>query len=261
MSKNNDENFSNDTNYRNTPKRVRKIKKRKKNKMKEMKLMRKSRDDYELLDNPTEMEQLSLFARDKDKKEYSDSSNSENDGEDHFCLEPKSAMSSSYYFKRTTDFNRSAKTNSKNRKSSIKEDEAKVVGGSLNKTQPKRKVSKTSSSDNSDNFERDEEDSGAYTTSASKHHTSQFSSSENTLIGAQDKHYKISNFNEIIKEEREESSPLPQRVDQRKDSLTADLDILYRCSQNLNLSKISSGVDQVSKLHYENFDSKPNLDE
>lgn len=123
---------------------------------------------------------------------------------------------------------------------------------------PKRKVSKTSSSDCSDKFKRDEEDSGANTTSASKQPNYQFSSSENTLISNQDKSYK-SSFNKAIKEEREEFSPLPVRPDLRKDSLAVDLDILYQCS--LNLNKINSVSEHANHINSEKFEAKPDNDE
>ena len=89
---------------------------------------KKSKDDYELLEDSPEMTQLSLFARNKDRKDCTDSSASEDDCNDNFLLEPKSALiRGSYYYEKTKDFSRSAKVSNKNRKSSYaQEDEAKV---------------------------------------------------------------------------------------------------------------------------------------
>lgn len=105
---------------------------------------------------------------------------------------------------------------------------------SLSDSQNKRKISRTSSSDDesSNEFEREDDDSGVVTTSASKRQSSHMSSSDNIVSSNLEKQNKVSNFGDIIKEEtedREESSPLPQRPNEkRKNSTFNDLDIFYQ---------------------------------
>lgn len=69
------------------------------------------------------------------------------------------------------------------------------------------------------------------------------SASEGTTYGndSSQKHYKVSPFNTVIKEEEgEESSPQMPRRDKRKDSLANNLDILLMCLPNMVGTKSGS---------------------
>lgn len=243
---------SNHTSDKNTPKRQKgkKLKKKKRcNKMKEVKLGFGWKDDNDLVENPKPMQQLSLFAWAKyEKVDYNESISSEDDSDykqDTF-QKPSLTSALSFTFPRKNDLSKSAKVPSKMRNSSprVNKNSQESDDAPFDESKSKRKVSKTTSSndESSGDFERDDEDSGMITTSASKRHSSHISSSDNIVTVVHTNQNKVSNFGEVIKEEtedKEESSPFPRRFrEDRKNSLGVELDILYQWT--VNLHKVNS---------------------
>jgi len=195
-----------------------------------------------------------LFARAENKHDqelYSDSSDDEDDG---YRIAPNSASCLSYKFPAKEILTNSAKVYTRKRKSSpsLKERGHQSAENPLNGIAQNRKVSRTSSSNHSSNgdFERDEDDSGMMTTSASKYQHSHLSSSDNVPNNNYEKFYKVSNFNSIIREEKEESSPLPQRTSQRKDSMTTDLDNLYQNFQLYHSGNLKLRTNSENKFEF-----------
>lgn len=178
------------------------------------------------------MTQLSLFAIEEKKKNHDVSSSDSSVDEEVLKLDQIRTHSQSYKFMRNQNLSNSAKVPHKKRNSSpsINDSIDRKSSDSLTKSQKNRITSKTSSE--SDELERDD-DSGAMATSASKRHNSNMSSSENIKTMSLETGHKVSNFNNIYdqiteEKEKEESSPDRQRLNERKNSLAADLDLLMQ---------------------------------
>ena len=109
---------------------------------------------------------------------------------------------------------------------------------SLNVQLNKRKSSTSSSSNCDDEFERDDE-SGKLTNWTSKNQYSHISSTELEKWNG----YCVSPFDNVIEADSDkESSPLPSRINDRKNSLMDDLDILSKWLPTVNLMRANSGV-------------------
>lgn len=265
-SKNEDESSGNTSNNsRETPKRGRRLKKRKKiNKMKELKLgFGMSWDDSEYIDEQNEMKKLSLFSKEENKKNESDSESWDDDTNEigRFYTKPGDGLSKSHKLSSKYVFHRNARTDVKKRNSSPPSivNSTERDENEINNSGHQRKYSKTSSSRSSDNLERDD-DSGAMTTSASKNPTSMHSSLDNNNSKSNsEKLHFVSKFNndskEAIIEEFDDESPLRERVNSRKDSLTYDLDLLMKCSMNLNMHRTNSDI-----YHFPQSREQPNDD-
>lgn len=235
-----------------TPKRAKRHKKRKKaSKMKEVKLGVYSKDDSDLIEEePHEMERLSLFAQKNAEEMKGTESPASESSDEELQVDQNRLRTQSYTFINHSYLHSSSIIGNKKRKSSpsLNESTGKDSDNSLSKSHKNKKFSRTSSE--SDDLDRDDEELGDQTTSASKHHNSNYSSENARHSYIDSTGHRVSNFStkfDDIKEEIEESSPRQQRDKDRKDSLTADLDFLMQLSQNLNLTKVNSDMGHIKQ--------------
>lgn len=241
-----EEKLSRDNNSSQQTKPVKRNKRRKRqNKMKELKLGVSS--EYDIYDDPINLETnpIANFAKDNNKEEIEDSNSSNSqkeDGESDYRIGPFSTGCINYIFKRENNLSRSAKVKAKRSPSPLNKEMSDSFKHSLNVQIMRKKSTTSSSSSCEDDLERDDE-SGNWTNWTSKN---QYSHKSSVEMEKWCSYYQVSPFDNVIEADSDkESSPLPRKKAERKNSLMHELDIISKwVASSVNLIKTNSSITE-----------------